>query len=105
MKLEARAEGHKKEDAAPKMLGGGDHDAAMVMEDGHEDGDNKNENNPAAKEDEETLKQDLDKAVQAWRDLVGAHKITLELAANLCKNGDGDEEAGEEHQIKDNGRM
>ncbi|EED90979.1 predicted protein [Thalassiosira pseudonana CCMP1335] len=41
------------------------------------------------------LKEELDNVIQSWRDLVGSHKLALELVANLC-SGKEDEEDDDE---------
>eukprot|EP00584_Thalassiosira_punctigera_P002891 CAMPEP_0172533846 /NCGR_PEP_ID=MMETSP1067-20121228/6409_1 /TAXON_ID=265564 ORGANISM="Thalassiosira punctigera, Strain Tpunct2005C2" /NCGR_SAMPLE_ID=MMETSP1067 /ASSEMBLY_ACC=CAM_ASM_000444 /LENGTH=928 /DNA_ID=CAMNT_0013318551 /DNA_START=185 /DNA_END=2971 /DNA_ORIENTATION=+ len=59
---------------------------AMVVEEGDEEG-----SNTRNKAEEGDLKQELDSVVRAWGDLVGSHKLALELVANLCSSAHEEE--------------
>jgi hypothetical protein len=72
-----------------------DHGMDVVEKDGEEE-DSK-VNNEARFDD---VKDELDKVVESWRELVGSYKLALELVANLCSG----KEEGEE-EIDDDGMM
>lgn len=89
------------EDDSKKMDGAKEdqsNDATMVVEE-EEDEDGSKPNKEAEEGD---LKQELDDVVQSWKDLVGSHKLALELVANLCSGGQ--QEEGEEGDM-DGGMM
>jgi len=53
-------------------------------------------------EQEDELKDKLDSIVSKWKDIVGSHKLALELVANLCSpNDEDDEDEGEEGMYGD----
>jgi len=54
-------------------------------------------------EQEDELKDKLDGIVSKWKDIVGSHKLALELVANLCSPNDEeeDEDEGEEGMYGD----
>ena len=63
-------------------------DESMVVEDESGAGPAGTEDDGAGGEGD--LRDELDRVVESWRDLVGKHKLCLELVANLCSSGDGD---------------
>lgn len=65
-----------------------DHGMAVVeKDDGEEDGGKVNDE---ARFDD--VKDELDKVVESWRELVGSYKLALELVANLCSGKEEGEE-------------
>jgi len=53
-------------------------------------------------EQEDELKDKLDGIVSKWKDIVGSHKLALELVANLCSpNEEEEEDEGEEGMYGD----
>jgi len=49
-------------------------------------------------EQEDELKDKLDGIVSKWKDIVGSHKLALELVTNLCSPNDEEEEEEEEEE-------
>ncbi|KAL7540799.1 hypothetical protein ACHAXR_011193 [Thalassiosira sp. AJA248-18] len=76
-------------------------DVAMIVEEEDDNASKTAEQQEEKEEKEGDLQQELDNVVQSWRDLVGSHKLALELVANLCSGIDDSADGIEEEDGMD----